>query len=83
MVTGLYTSYSERAVCHFRIIAARRRGRRFRTAAILKRISLATSLYRAAMTGFLNAAREVKDLGQFSSLERCVTTAELNKLMGS
>ena len=51
-------------------------------AAGVRRISLATSLYRAAMTGFLNAAREVKDLGQFGFLDRCVTTPELNKLMG-
>ena len=50
-------------------------------AAGVRRISLATSLYRAAMTGFLNAAREVKDLGQFGFLDRCVTTPELNKLM--
>ncbi len=32
-------------------------------AAGVRRISLATSLYRAAMTGFLDAAREVKDKG--------------------
>ncbi|MBZ5593865.1 MAG: isocitrate lyase/phosphoenolpyruvate mutase family protein [Acidobacteriia bacterium] len=50
-------------------------------AAGVRRISLATSLYRAAMTGFLDAAREVKDTGQFSFLDRCVTTPELNKLM--
>ena len=47
----------------------------------VKRISLATSLYRAAMTGLLDAAREVKDTGQFGFVERCVTTPELNKLM--
>ena len=34
-------------------------------AAGVRRISLATSLYRAAMTGFLDAIREVKDTGQF------------------
>jgi 2-methylisocitrate lyase-like PEP mutase family enzyme len=50
-------------------------------AAGVKRISLATSLYRAAMTGLLEAAREVKDTGQFAFLDRCVTTPELNKLM--
>jgi 2-methylisocitrate lyase-like PEP mutase family enzyme len=48
----------------------------------VRRISLATSLYRAAMTGLLDAASEVKDAGQFGFLDRCVTTAELNKLMG-
>src|SRR5713226_5844336 len=51
-------------------------------AAGVRRISLATSLYRAAMTGLLDAAREVKDAGQFSFLDRCATTAELNQLMG-
>jgi 2-methylisocitrate lyase-like PEP mutase family enzyme len=47
----------------------------------VRRISLATSLYRAAMTGFLNAAREAKDTGQFAFVDRCVTTSELNELM--
>ena len=51
-------------------------------AAGVKRISLATSLYRAAMTGLLDALREVKDIGQFGFLDRCVTTSELNKVMG-
>jgi 2-methylisocitrate lyase-like PEP mutase family enzyme len=51
-------------------------------AAGVKRVSLATSLYRAAMTGFLDAVREVKDTGEFTFLDRCVATAELNKLMG-
>ena len=50
-------------------------------AAGVRRISLATSLYRAAMTGLLDAARELKDTGRFGFLERCVTTPELNKLM--
>jgi 2-methylisocitrate lyase-like PEP mutase family enzyme len=48
----------------------------------VKRISLATSLYRAAMTGLLEAAREVKDRGGFGYVDNCVTTAELNTLMG-
>ncbi len=51
-------------------------------AAGVRRISLATSLYRAAMTGFIEAARSVKDQGQLSFVDRCLTTAELNKLMG-
>ena len=50
-------------------------------AAGVRRISLATSLYRAAMTGLLDATREVRDTGQFGFLDRCVTTAELNKVM--
>jgi len=33
------------------------------------------------MTGFLDAAREVKDAGQFDFLNRCVTTPQLNELM--
>jgi 2-methylisocitrate lyase-like PEP mutase family enzyme len=50
-------------------------------AAGVRRISLATSLYRAAMTGLLDAAREVKDRGQFGFLDRSATTADLNNLM--
>jgi 2-methylisocitrate lyase-like PEP mutase family enzyme len=50
-------------------------------AAGVRRISLATSLYRAAMTGFVDAAREVKETGQFCFLDQCVATTELNKLM--
>ena len=50
-------------------------------AAGVRRISLATSLYRAAMTGLLTALGEVKELGQFSFVDRSVTTAELNGLM--
>lgn len=47
----------------------------------VKRISLATSLYRAAMTGLLDAASEVKTKGQFTFLDRSLTTTELQKLM--
>ncbi|HXY07487.1 MAG TPA: isocitrate lyase/phosphoenolpyruvate mutase family protein [Terriglobales bacterium] len=47
----------------------------------VRRISLATSLYRAAMTGLLEAAGEVKKTGQFRFLDRAATTAELNQLM--
>jgi 2-methylisocitrate lyase-like PEP mutase family enzyme len=50
-------------------------------AAGVKRVSLATSLYRATMTGLLDAAREAKESGQFSFLDRSATTAELNDLM--
>jgi 2-methylisocitrate lyase-like PEP mutase family enzyme len=50
-------------------------------AAGVKRISLATSLYRAAMTGLLDAAREVKDQGSFGYLERTITTPEINGFM--
>jgi 2-methylisocitrate lyase-like PEP mutase family enzyme len=47
----------------------------------VRRISLATSLYRAAMTGFLDAAREVKDHGRFGFLDHSVSTAELLSVM--
>ena len=47
----------------------------------VKRISLATSLYRAAMTGFLDAVNEIRNEGRFTFLDRSATTADLNKLM--
>jgi 2-methylisocitrate lyase-like PEP mutase family enzyme len=50
-------------------------------AAGVRRISLATSLYRAAMTGLLAAAREVKDGGTFGYLDRSVATPDLNAFM--
>jgi len=51
------------------------------TQAGVKRISLATSLYKAAMTGMLNAAREVKERGTFSYLDTAIPTPDLNKFM--
>jgi len=50
-------------------------------AAGVRRISLATSLYRAAMTGLVDAAREVKEQGTFTYLDRSMTTPELNAFM--
>ncbi len=50
-------------------------------AAGVRRISLATSLYRAAMSGLAEAAREVKEQGTFGYLDRSLTTPELNGLM--
>jgi len=50
-------------------------------AAGVKRISLATSLYRAAMTGLLEAAKEVKDKGTFTYLDHSIPTPELNAFM--
>jgi 2-methylisocitrate lyase-like PEP mutase family enzyme len=47
----------------------------------VKRISLATSLYRAAMTGLLSAAREVRERGTFGYLDTIMTTPELNAFM--
>jgi 2-methylisocitrate lyase-like PEP mutase family enzyme len=48
----------------------------------VKRISMATSLYRAAMSGLLDAIRELKETGQFGFVDRSVTTPELLKIMG-
>ncbi len=47
----------------------------------VRRISLATSLFRAAMTGLVEAAREVKEQGTFGYLERSLATPDLNKYM--
>jgi 2-methylisocitrate lyase-like PEP mutase family enzyme len=47
----------------------------------VKRISLATSLYRAAMSGLIEAATEVRDHGTFHYIERGVSSAELSKFM--
>src|ERR1700751_4763072 len=46
----------------------------------VKHISLATWLYRAAMTRFLEAASEVKNSGQFDFLDQCASITELLKL---
>src|SRR4029078_1855872 len=50
-------------------------------AAGVKRISLATSLYRAAMSGLLDAAREVKEKGTFGYVDRGVPSADLAAFM--
>jgi 2-methylisocitrate lyase-like PEP mutase family enzyme len=48
----------------------------------VKRVSLATSLYRAAMTGLLAAAREVKEKGSLGYVDTTMPTPELNGFMG-
>lgn len=48
----------------------------------VKRISLATSLYRAAMTGLFNALNELQQSGEFSFLDHSVTTADVIARMG-
>jgi 2-methylisocitrate lyase-like PEP mutase family enzyme len=62
------------------------RGKSFSVAELadagVKRISLATSLYRAAMNGLLLAAREVQEQGTVGYLDQVATTAELQGLMG-
>ena len=63
------------------------KGRSFSVAELeacgVRRISLASSLYRMAMTGLLTAAREVKDRGTFDYLDDCLATPDLNALMGA
>lgn len=50
-------------------------------AAGVKRVSLASSLYRAALSGLLGAAREIKERGTFGYLDAAVTGRELNGYM--
>jgi 2-methylisocitrate lyase-like PEP mutase family enzyme len=50
-------------------------------AAGVKRISLATSLYRAAMGGLLAAAREVKEKGTLGYIDTAPTTPEIAAFM--
>jgi 2-methylisocitrate lyase-like PEP mutase family enzyme len=62
------------------------RGRSFPVAELeaagVRRVSVATSLYRAAMTGLVDAAREIRDAGTFGYVERMLTGAELEELLG-
>lgn len=61
------------------------RGKSFTVAELaeagVKRISFASSLYRAAMTGLIDAASEVRQHGTFGYLGKTITTAELNKYL--
>jgi 2-methylisocitrate lyase-like PEP mutase family enzyme len=50
-------------------------------AAGVKRISLATSLYKAAMTGLIDAAKEVKEKGTFTYVDRVIPTPDLSAYM--
>lgn len=47
----------------------------------VKRISLATSLYRAAMTALHDAAREVQEQGTFTFAQRAMPGTELSRFM--
>jgi 2-methylisocitrate lyase-like PEP mutase family enzyme len=47
----------------------------------VKRISFAGSLYRAAMTGLIDAAREIHDHGTFNYLDTTIVTSELLDVM--
>src|SRR3954469_23303807 len=77
MAPGLADLDSVRAVCAavgkpFNFMVGIK-GKSFTIAALsaagVKRISLATSLYRAAMTGLLNAAKEVREHGTFAYID--------------
>jgi len=48
-------------------------------AAGVRRISLATSLYRAAMTGLVESAREIRESGTFGYVDRAMTSGEFAK----
>jgi 2-methylisocitrate lyase-like PEP mutase family enzyme len=89
MAPGLPDLAAVRAVCAavsrpFNFMAGIK-DRSFTTAELasagVKRISLATSLYRAAMTGLVNAAREVKEHGTFGYVDTTMATPELNGYM--
>jgi 2-methylisocitrate lyase-like PEP mutase family enzyme len=91
MAPGLPDLASVRAVCKalsrpFNFMAGIR-GKSFSVAELeaagVRRISLATSLYRAAMTGLAEAAKEVKEQGSFGYLERALSTPEINNFMRS
>ena len=47
----------------------------------VRRISLATFLWRAAMSGLIDAAREVREKGTFGYVERSLATADIVKLL--
>lgn len=61
------------------------KGKSFPAAALaeagVRRISLASSLYRAAMTALIAAATEAKVSGTFSYVDGAITTLELNRYM--
>jgi 2-methylisocitrate lyase-like PEP mutase family enzyme len=50
-------------------------------AAGVRRISLAASLYRAAMAGLVAAAKEINATGTFAYLDRCLPSAEMSRFM--
>jgi 2-methylisocitrate lyase-like PEP mutase family enzyme len=50
-------------------------------AAGVRRVSLATSLYKAAITGLVAAAREIREKGSFGYLEGAISSKELSGYM--
>jgi 2-methylisocitrate lyase-like PEP mutase family enzyme len=89
MAPGLPDLQSVRAVCTALSrpvnFMAGIKGKSFTIAALsvagVKRVSLATSLYRAAMTGLLNAAKEVAENGTFDYLDDTLSTPAWNAFM--
>ena len=91
MAPGLPDLESVRAVCGattkpFNFMAGIK-GKSFTVSALaevgVKRISLATSLYRAAMTGLLNAAKEVRENGTFGYIDTSITPSDMNAFLRS
>lgn len=89
MAPGLPDLDSVRAVCGaltrpFNFMAGIQ-GKSFPVPALaeagVKRVSLAGSLFRAAMTAVAAAATEVRDAGTFGYLDTALTTAGLNRFM--
>ncbi len=60
-------------------------GRSFSVAELVdagvRRISIAFSFYRVAMTGLIKAASEVKQHGTFSYVDSTITSTEMNKYL--
>lgn len=90
MAPGLPDLDSVRAVCSaldkpFNFMAGIR-GKSFTVAALadagVKRISLATSLFRSAMSAVVKAATEVRDQGTFGYIDTDMSSAELGKYLG-
>jgi 2-methylisocitrate lyase-like PEP mutase family enzyme len=50
-------------------------------AAGVRRISLATSLYRAAMSGLIDAAKEIREAGTFGYVDRSISSVDFAKLL--
>ncbi len=89
MAPGLPDLDSVRAVCAalskpFNFMAGIR-GKSFTVASLseagVKRVSLATSLFRSAMSAVVKAATEVRDQGTFGYIDTDMTSADLGKFL--
>src|SRR5271156_4553223 len=89
MAPGLPDLAAVRAVCSSLVrpfnFMVGIKGKSFTVAALeaagVKRISLATSLYRAAMNGLLTAAQEVRTHGTFGYVDTSLATPEMNAFL--